>query len=218
MEKLQEDSFDSSIGYIKAFRDDVELILSMLKEAGVDNVEITDDEYKYDSLDDLIENRGKYPDRICIKGKRIDSAGNSSSLLINLKAGYISITIRGDRDIIALGYLFESIFKKRRLKWYNLYIFSTRNALINIFLLIFLIAGLWLHSERNNLQFSFNHYLWPIVFWMVVILYSESNPLTKPRIELIKRHESSFYNNNKNKIIVTIIVGIILAIVKFLLG
>ena len=80
--KKKPDSISESRAYegIRLYREDIELILSVFHEHGY-TVQITDKEFQFDSLDELIDKRGIVPTYFKIEGT--DKESNFSRVSIS---------------------------------------------------------------------------------------------------------------------------------------
>lgn len=213
MEKIQETNFKKSILRTKLFIEDIEEIITKMKSNNLD-VEITDSENKYDSLQDLIEHKGKNPKLIRLTGKRKELTFDFLNIRISDIGSHIYIN--GKPDLISLGYELESFLKNRKRKWYHSF-FNSDNAKYNLILNSVLLLVFWLYSNFKGAKFNSQLWLFILVFWVAVFLYSELNPMTNSNIELVKKHELSFYKRNKDKILIGVSMALLGSLITLLI-
>lgn len=212
MEKLEETSFRCSIPRTKLFINDIEAVIAKLRRFDLE-VEITDSDNKYDSLEDIIEHKGKNPKEISLRGK---SKGSSFDLLyLRISDRSSLLIINGKPELVSLGYELEKFLKDRQTNW--LYsVFNSYYSKINIILNLVLLFGFWLYSRYTETEFNYQ-LITPIIgFWLLILLYSELNPMTNSNIELVKKHELSIYQRNKDKILIGIILALLTAFIALI--
>jgi hypothetical protein len=122
------------------------------------------------------------------------------------------ITVYGKPELISLGRELEKILKDRQRKWYFSF-FNSFNSKNNLIVITILSIGFWIYSKYKETDFNFRIWVSLFVFWLLILLYSELNPITNSKIELVKKHEISFYQRNKDKILIGIVMAILGALI-----
>jgi hypothetical protein len=213
LEKKKQTNFKSTIRDIKLFLDDIEGIMSVMKSNGMD-VEISDSENKYDSIQDLITHKGENPVEIILEGKQQGSSFGQCSVFLK---GYALILIEGSSNFISCGYELENLLNKKKRKWYQP-VFDALHAKVSFLGLMIFLCVYWYCLEYHDATFSD---IWVaslsglIIPPVILFAYSELNPMGNRKIELIRKHEISFYKRNKDKIWLAIITGVIVFVKSY---
>jgi hypothetical protein len=197
---------------VKLYRDDIDLILSLFHENEYTTY-ISDKEFEFESLNELIDKRGIAPTYFYIKGKDKEHESVSISFEKN------RLTINSYSDVKKVSTIIFSqirdIIESRMSKIYKilnpgLYI----SILVAIFL--FLIALATLSKERAISLSSWLPLLFavPILATIIGGVYRDNIH----RVVILKRkHEGGFWKQNADKIWLLILGGLIGVFIKFIL-
>ena len=190
--------FSNSIKGTLIFRDDIEQIINRLKQL-FSIIEIEDENYIYEDIDDFIKHKGLHPKSLKIGAR---NQGSHESININFNEKNIYISGYGLKNLYSLGFELKDYLSKRR-RWYlrifNVWIFLGGFGGSVLFLLNSLLA------ERKT-----DH---PSLFWLTGILgfflliSLLVNSMTYG-LNLIRKHEYGFCERNKDKILLSIIAAI----------
>lgn len=216
MEKKQPTDFSTSIFRTKLFRDDLEELIEKIKSRNFD-IKLSDKDNYYDSIEDIIQHKGNNPNEIIINGRIKDSFDRCYIRITNFST-YISIDAK--TELLSLGYELKEFFKARKRKWYNSY-FNALNAKWNIAFNIVVAIVFWFYYYFfSNLKVeisNFKIFIYLILAWLIIWLYSELNPMTNSKIELERKHQTHLYEKNKEKIIIGIIMAIVGSLITLLI-
>jgi hypothetical protein len=215
MKKREQKQIHSSIKHVKLYREDIEKIISYLDIEGV-NLEISDNENVYESLDELQNLKGYNPNLVVL----------TATLE---KLSFDLLTVR----ITQFGvYIFMQHSEVLQMPTYQIerFIYGKKKSLISRFINSrFAIYGLSLSTllafvhylqsmGASSDDFNMNFFIGLFSFWGVLLIYTELNPDTNTKIELNRRHEKNFYQKNKDKILLMLITAVVTGIVTFMLS
>lgn len=214
MLRKKEKNYNSNITNVKLYLDDIEHIIEILKAENT-IIAISDEENIYDSIDELRKIKGKHPNIIKIEGKLVDEPFEFTS--IRLSEYSLTIFVHHSDTFLKLAYEIERYVKsKKRLTIYSF--LNSRNAKINIVLSIVLALCFYLiYALYYQKEYSITIWIYTISFWGIIFLFCELNPNSNTKIELKRRHESNFWEVNKDKILLIIITATITAVVDNLI-
>lgn len=214
MIKKKEKYFNSYIPSVKLYLDDIEHIIDILKS---DNaiIEISDDENTYESIDEIRKVKGNNPKLIKIEGKLPD--GLFEYISIKISEYSLTIYVHHSEQFIKTAYEIERLARtKKRPAIYSF--FNSRNSKTNIVLNIILAFGFYLtYAFIYKKDYSIKIWLYFILFWGFIFILSELNPNSNTKIELKRRHESNFWEVNKEKILLVIITSTLTALITLLI-
>ena len=199
----------SSIEYrgIKLYRDDIELILSILNENGF-NVQIKDKTFEYESLDELIEKCGIIPSYFEISGEK-EINHHTASVNLYFKRKEFRLYARADKESKLVSGTLRDVFEPKSTRLYkvlNPFIWYITIVLAAIFYPanFFTIrqAPFWVHS----------------IFALCSALFIFSGLYRQFRHQVIlkRKHEGGFWKRNADKIWLLVIGTIFGIILKFI--
>lgn len=211
-EKKPQTSNTATVKNTKYYLDDLQGLLALLNDHEL-KIELSDSDNIYDSLEDLQKHKGNNPKELNITGR----TKGFNSIHIWMKNGGTTIYCTNDQELINLTYAIEKYATERKQKWYETS-FSAANAKVNIVFMLIIAVALWVYSNYKGEIFSYKFWLYIIGFWMLVWVYGEMNSATNSRMELERKHETSFYNKNKDKIFFGILMAIIGSIITLIIS
>lgn len=213
MIRKKEKHFNSVIPSVKIYLDDIEFIIDILNSENT-IIEISDEENTYETIEELRKIKGNNPKSFKIEGKLQD--GLFEYISISLSAYSLRIYVHHSEKFLKTAFEVERFAKtKKRPAIYSF--FNSRNSKINIVINIILAFGFYLtYAFIFEKDFSIKIWLYLITFWCFIFILSELNPNSNTKIELKRRHESNFWEVNKDKILLVIITAIITALISFL--
>lgn len=205
MKKIQDSSKGKVIYGCRFNRDDIESILELFIERKFE-IKMTDEEYEYNNLEELIKKRGDKPIKFRIEGKAVDNFSNSVSIKFDKMTTWIFLSYGSD-DSSKL--IFEKILEICK---------SRKNLLMGpwIYPILPIIAGYdigcfidWV--KKNNIYEGLK-----ATGLLLVLLYFCYVIFRNPII-LRKKHEGGFWKRNKDTILVAAITALITAIFTVIL-
>lgn len=214
MNRKKEKYFNSNIPGVKLYLDDIEHIIDILKIENT-TIEISDEENIYESIDELRKIKGNNPKLIKIEGKLQNELFEYISVRIS-EYSFI-VYVHHSETFLKPAYEIERFVKtKKRAAIFSF--FNSRNSKTNIILNICLALGFYLtYAFIYKKDYSIKILLYFILFWCIVFLLSELNPNSNTKIELKRRHESNFWEVNKEKILLIIITATLSALTTLLI-
>lgn len=184
---------------VSLFRDDLDDIINIISEVS-DHAKISDDNYEYDSLDELLKERGSKP-------KILSISSNLYDVYINFKPSSVFVSCSGrDRDTIYAYDRITEILRKRRSILSRIF-----NPVVGIiFFCILLLLSLFLddlpYINVDNIHKWFPEWYTQLVF----ILSLSAVPVfalflrigASSSIVLLRRHEQkNFFARQKDDLI-----------------
>lgn len=190
---------------VRRYRADLEDILEISKTRGF-NVRISDDDYEYETLDELREQRG---DRV-LKVVLNVSPDNSSYSAVSIEIEKDGVTVRSQRDdnLVSLWHEIKDLLAKR-VPWYARLMSPLGWALI---------ASVWLWNgpKRHELS-TFPPFL--ISIWFAFLFFSVSMSIfsfwyqrTNRGVYLLREHEVLGFWDRYGEKISMIVLGAVLGV------
>jgi hypothetical protein len=180
------------------YLNDVEEAIAILSENGSKPVMIGDDEYQFDSLEEFIQQRGKYPRALILEAEsscaRLQLAGGTS-----IERGFISLPLRAslrvppEPDLDSTYFRLRELLEKRRTLLSRI-LGPALWGLTAVFFALWIVSTIWLHWPRDYFfQFA-------ILFFTVTAL-AGPRLLLGSRLNLERRHETTtFWSRNKDQL------------------
>lgn len=211
MKPIERTEFSSSIYGVKLYIDDIELIISKIQNLS-NNFKISDNDNIYQDLDELRKYKGDNPQLI-----KIENRENFDLLFIRIVENIASINCRGEA-FLKEAYEIEEIFIKRRKHPIITYFFNPENTKSNL-INFTIILGVYYSYKGFYLKetLDFRNGIFGIVVGLLFILITLLNQNFNGRIELKRKHESSFWEKNKDAILIAIISAIITGVITYLI-
>ncbi|WJS95828.1 hypothetical protein NYQ10_05075 [Flavobacterium johnsoniae] len=210
MKPIEQNKFSSTISGIKLFLDDIELILSKFSALN-ENYILFDDDNIYENLEELKHYKGNNPKIIKIELK--NEVGSFNFLYVRIVEDLGSVSSYGEKQN-KIAYEIEKIFLKRKNSPLIRYFFNPKNAVYNIITITTISCLIYCYKTYYLKEIvNIKQNLWPIVLWFVILFFTLLNKNSNGKIELKRRHESSFLKNNKDSILLVIITAIFTAII-----
>jgi hypothetical protein len=205
--KPSSDSWHGSVSVYRAHLDDVEHIIHILESAGL-TVTVSDSEYEYESLEELVRKRGVRPKRVIV------SAANTGKT-------FASVQLTFARDVITwYGKSPPELSGMRQ--QIDAYLRSKRSAVVialnpGVWGLLYLI-GWFLRSSGWMIRYRDGREAWDDLAAVVVgiMVLSIAIHFLYRGLWLRRRHEGGFLRRNADQIgiaLIGAIVGAILALV-----
>ncbi|OPY88857.1 MAG: hypothetical protein A4E71_00187 [Smithella sp. PtaU1.Bin162] len=197
---------------VKLYRDDIDLILSLFHEYEYTTY-ISDNEFEFESLNELIDKRGVAPTYFYIKGKDEEH----ESVSISFEKNRLTINSYSDVKKVAI-IIFSQIRDIIESRISKIYIILNPGFYISIIIVVFLflIALLSLSKERAISMYSLLLPLFalPVLATIISGVYRDNIH----RVVILKRkHEGGFWKQNADKIWLLILGGLIGVFIKFIL-
>jgi hypothetical protein len=191
---------------VKLFRDDIEDIIKILSDK-CERLTIEDNEFVYDSLDEVLDKRGPYPRQPSITGFE-----PYVSLKIRIKRSRTTLDTSGDGDNLAPFFFIQDIFRRRRRVAHLV-------ALTSPFLLLMLAAVVVTFTHEAELErlsglAKGGYFMTPILILYVLTVSHGLGAFSV--ISLKKKHEEeSFWSRNKDTVWVGVIVAVFTALITY---
>ncbi len=207
MKKKTSKNYQNQILGIKINKSDLEQIIDDFGLKGF-SYKIDDNEYEYENINELIDNRGVRP-----KSFRVFFTGEMQSLsypeiVLKFSGNSVSITTSNEKAL--------AIELSERLKSKQTAFSHALNPVKTYFLLV-IIAFMTYYEWESLLSFSgykWNHWLYIILNLLAITsFYYHSHYLG---VTLEKEHELGFFNKNKEKIIIMIIGAFLGLLIKMI--
>lgn len=212
MKPIEQNKFSSTIYGVKLYIDDIETILSKITLSN-QSFKISDDDNIYEDLEELKKYKGDNPNII-----KIESKSNFDYMFIRIVENVCSIISYGE-TYNKIAYEIEKIFLKRKNNKFVTFFFNSRNARNNIIILSLVYFGYYLYKTYYLKQIvDIKQSIWTIIIWLLILLITLINPNFNGKIELKRRHENSFFKNNKDKLLVAIITFLVTAFIAYLVS
>lgn len=209
MKPIERNEFSSSVYGVKLYRDDIELIISKIESKP--NFNISDEDNIYKNIEEFIEYKGYNP-----KIMKLATTENFNYIFIRITDNIASITCKGEA-FLRDAYEIEKLFLKRKNNPIITYFFNPRNAKFNLLILTIVISIYYSYQLLYLKQkFEYKNNFVGIIFWLIILLITLINQNFNGKIELKRKHESSFWDKNKDAILVSIISAIIAAIITYI--
>lgn len=212
MKKKKSKQIELKLLDVKLYLEDLYEVLDLFKKEKFE-VEISDLEAYYDSLEDLKKHKGVNPKIIFFKGvKKNDS---NRIIKVGLSGSMAVITAKKEEDF-GVALRLEHILKKReRTEFDRLY---QRPILIFIIIVlsILTIFTVYFPDKVEDSDEALKILGGGTAFFTLTFLISLLDPRSSSNIELDYRHERSFVKNNSGKIVVALFsVGVTLLLSYF---
>lgn len=212
MKKREQKQILSSIRHIKLYREDIEKIISFLTIEGV-NLEISDNENVYESLDELQNLKGDNPNLVVLTATL--EKLSFDLLTVRLSQFGVYIFMQHSEVLEMPTYQIERFVNGKKKSQISRFI-NSRIAIYGLSLSTLLAFVHYLQSMgASSDDFNMNSFIGLFSFWGVLLIYTELNPDTNTKIELIRRHEKNFYNKNKDKILLMLITNVLTGVVTY---
>ena len=107
--------FSITLRGVLVFRDNIEEIIDRLKKYSL-TIEIHDENYSYENIDDLIKQKGNHPKTLEIKAEN-KNKGYYESVNLDFDGKAVTIRSHGSKNMYALGFELKDYLKSKR-PWY----------------------------------------------------------------------------------------------------
>ena len=189
---------------VSLFRDDLEEIIKILTDK-CERVTIEDNEYKYNSLDELFEKRGPTPRRLSITGFE-----PFVGLNIKIKRAQTTLESFGDGDHLAPFYFIHALLEKRR-RFIHLIAITSPLFLLMFAHLLFSIR----YGQQLSKVLSFTIFMTLLASIYTLLFVHRTGAFSV--ISLKKQYEQdSFWTRNKDTIWVALIGALVGGLVTWL--
>ncbi|WP_147320734.1 hypothetical protein [Hymenobacter lapidiphilus] len=166
----------------------------------------------------MISIKGKNPTSIEIIGSKYEGASDYTRISVSISNLRSHIYASVQEKALKIGYDIEKLLLiRKRKRIYNIFnsSFSKINIVIQSFLML---ADYSLSLLYKNYKFNLLPWFFIITFWVIAFLISDINPDSNTKIELSRKHEINFYDNNKDKIILSLISMVFGALITLIIG
>jgi hypothetical protein len=196
----------------KYFRDDIESLIDEL--LGIElEVEISDSDNIYESLDEVIENRGHFVSELNINSRVSNSSFSRCDISISKSRTFLSVS--GDEDLLNFGHKIHKMLLDRKVSWLNV---ITRRSYFPFYLIVYFLALLnaWGGSLKGEYTLLWTPWLISLTVICLAWLGSLVNPYSDTRIYLKRKHDVDFFENNKEKLILIIVSALVGTIITLI--
>lgn len=197
-------------GSIRIYRDDLEEIITILKEV-CKEVIIEDNEYRYDSLDEVLTKHGPNPKQLSINSRDPLVIFN-----VRIKPRHTTLGTSGDGDNLAPYFRVKQILETKMggIKHYMLSLVPSFTG----FGLIFLHVGLNKRFGSSGWTYWLRLSTFVIVGISILVLQTLYNQGAFTKISLKRKHEeATFWTRNKDTIWVAVIAALIGGLITWLI-
>lgn len=211
MKQKQETYYSARLKGIVPFRNDIERVLTILNDSGLD-ISIEDDNNVYDSINEVIHNVGTNPRKIEIRGKNKNTYESVGLIFEKTK---LLINCHGSEQMYSLGFRIKEYFSKT-IPWH----YRIFNPWIYYFTTITPLLALTFAFDKTTGELKRP---WILVFFSLSLLLWFFSYILRNNaygIKLIKNHEYGFWKRNKDGLkvsIISTIIGAILGVICTLL-
>jgi hypothetical protein len=207
--KVHQDSY-SSIDGVRVRLDDLTDILAMFSERGA-TVELEDATHEFESLTELMGERGVALTRLEITGHLRDSS--FGRLNISFRGPSVTVALNGGDELLQEFYRIVELMRRRRVAYYNVVALSSWIfGFVSVFSVLAFIGTIVAASVRGApdefgstplaLLFS------PVVLFVMCTLFLRSGF----GVRLVRRHEGGFWKRNRDQLAQQGIAGILGAV------
>ncbi len=213
--KLQPTWLSEHLQGVFLFRDDVEAILDLMETRGL-SVLLSDSDYEYDSLDELIKNRGLRPREIKITG----TGGEKGYRRIQVSVDQNKVFLTADNEFESVWYALKEMLRGRipwLYKWTNPFWWF-----MSIFCFLSVVALLTEKASGGTNYIRVPVWI-PIILAILIIVWLTSllyrNQVRLPLLR--RRDEGGFWRRNAERIALMAIgtsLGLLLQVIYRLLS
>jgi|GEM_PF-6395124 len=200
MIQKRQETFIYIIRGTQIFKEDIDYITLKCHQKSV-TLKISDNDYVYENLEELIANKGKTPNKVELKGK-LESI-MFSSLDIVLEPRKVSLTAYGSDDLFSFAH---------ELKAYLLNKVPVHYKLLNPQLwgiITWLLFMCWLYIRPNGgAQIRNNYFLYAAVTFLCLWIISFANRRINFKVNLVRKHEHGFFKRNSDALILMVISAV----------
>ena len=178
---------------VRLFRDDIDVIMSTLEDKNY-KFQVSDRDFEYTTLDELIENRGDRPSFFQISGEGKEKTFNSVNIYFEKER--IRLHSFGQESAKVLFSELRDIFEtkySRIYKWLNPWVYFSASFLIS--------AILWVTFGINPRAVDIPLLRVLVVIFTTAWAISGLYRYNTPQVVLSRRHEGGFWKRNADKII-----------------
>ncbi|MBE5319927.1 hypothetical protein IM793_12215 [Pedobacter sp. MR2016-19] len=209
MIQKRQETFVYIIKGTQIFKEDIDYIILKCHQKSV-SLKISDNDYVYENLEELIANKGKTPNKVELKGKLESTM--FSSLDIILEPRKVSLTAYGSDDLFSFAH---------ELKDYLLGKVPVHYRILNPQFwgtLTWLLIMCWLYIQpTGNVQIRNNWFLYFAITFLCVWIISFANRRINFRVVLVRKHEHGFFKRNSDALILMVISAVFGALITFFL-
>ncbi|GAA6146025.1 hypothetical protein [Thalassolituus maritimus] len=196
MKKIEPRDIYMSFEGVRLYRDDIEHIESLMLREELD-ISISDGEYVYESLDELIEKRGGRPKKFTIEGREDSPFGTYKIIISGARAALV-----GEHH--SFSYELGEFLRNRVILKYK--IFNPSSWVLSFIISLTAITAALKHYSDPS-QFP----KWPIYLLFIIGTVCIISPVYRRfnfGLKLVSRHGSSFWYRNKDQIILLALGGV----------
>lgn len=198
----QSDKFHQSFGGVRLYRDDLEHILAIMRDAKFDT-KITDDRFEYESLDEFQQKRGNSPREIKIEG------GTVSLTLSKMNWELASFSVHH----LGVIHEIERILRERQTPLANVPLFPL--LMLGVILQSVVVSGQIFFDFRSPILSGFISPVSILLAFLAFALFLYS--LFRAGVVLNYKHEAGFISRNRDKIIVAVGIALVLVVLQLLI-
>ncbi len=199
---------------IKLYRDDIDLILSIFHENEY-TVQITDKEFQFDSLEELIDKRGIAPSYFEIYGRQTENNNESLRVSFDKEKIHIHVYLDVQKTSKIIFAQIRDICESRMSKIYKIL-----NPWLYFSALILSVLFLSLWGNKGTEKSLSEYNTWVIILLTVfpaAMILSFLYRTDRRQVILRRKHEGGFWKQNSNKIWLLILGALIGIFIKFIL-
>nr|WP_276904092.1 hypothetical protein [Pedobacter kyonggii] len=208
MIQKRQNTFSCIIRGTQIFKEEMDYIISKCQQKSI-QFKISDNDYVYEDLEELINNKGTTPKKVELKGKLESTL--FSSLDITLETAQVSIVAYGSDDLFSFAHELKDYLLRKVPVYYKLLNPQVWGVIVWLFIMC------WLYIRPSGeTQFRNNWFLYSatafLFLWAISFVYRRINF----KVNLIRKHEHGFFNRNADSLKVALIGAIIGAVLTML--
>lgn len=206
MKKIKETSRSESFEKGVFYREDLEAIITTFVSREW-NVRISDSEFEFESLDEVVTQKGTRPKTLHIWG----GTDNYESASVSFEHGKAWLFWSSLRDGSDVWFDLHRILSENR-NWRKLLVRSPIWYILGLVSVVTESLGLTLNPLGSVLP-SWVHLvaLVLLLLWPISLLYRDS----VPTLIIARRHEGGFFRRNRDAIILAVITAVVTAIITY---
>jgi hypothetical protein len=201
MIQKRQETFAYIIRGTQIFKEDIDYIILKCHQKSV-SLKISDNDYVYENLEELIANKGKTPNKVELKGKLESTM--FSSLDIVLEPRKVSLAAYGSDDLFSFAHELKDYLLRKVPIHYKL----LNPQVWGIITWLFVMSWLYIRP-RDETQLRNNWFLYSATVFFFLWIISFANRRINFKVNLVRKHEHGFFNRNADSLKVALIGAII---------
>lgn len=208
MKKIDKSGHFARLSYARLYRDDLERIAELMKEQSLE-VLLKDDDYEYESIEEIVERRGERKSQIEIIGKTSDDRWRNVTFEVNGR----TLQLRADGELELIWHRIKD-FVASKTPWYSRYADAWIWGGITFVLINQYISFIDFKTKKLMVPVWFNSL---VVVAALIFAFSIFKTITDRGVVLVHRHAAkNFWVRNADRILMLIIGAIVGAFGKYI--